>query len=219
MFWLGIVMPVLMVVIGYAAYFERRKFEFSKLPTEYDRLTEYYPRLFGQIFNTIYMFIMINVYYHVRRTYVKATRSAAPLAKIHFAKYTNLIKYPVIINTIAGIARPFIPVPQYALFYYLDYFIYAVSLMCYIYCFNKMYVIKEGEIYPIGITMDILIIITYIVIAYCAKESFGKQNNNNYRFVYAIMEIFNFFFYILKHVMISLDVLENKFLRLPDALL
>lgn len=219
MFWFGITAPALMVVLDVSAFFSKRKFLISKFPTEYDCLSDPYSRLVAQICNSIYMFIMVNVFYHVRRAYVKATRSAAPLAKIRFSKYTNIIVYPMVINIIAGVIKPFIPLPKYALIYYVDYFVYALSILFYIFCFNKMYVIKEGEIYPIGLTMDIILCITYAVIAYCAKNSYMKPIDNIYHILYVIIEMVNVFVYILKHVMISLDVLENKFLKLPEALL
>ena len=217
--WISIISPVIDLTVTLILYFDEVKFNFLTYPTEEDILYTNKARKSAQFFSVLQCLCLIEVFYTVRRFYLKATRSAAPLAKIRFSKYTNLIKYPMFLIIFTYAIKPFFVLPKYFFMYHLFNITYSISYIWFFFCFNKMYVIKEGEIYPIAFFLDIIIYISFFIFAVVEIYGYLGFLGIPMHCVYAYSHLIFRSSVLLKQVCVSVDVLENRFLRLPDEIL
>ena len=217
--WISIISPVLDFVVTLLMYFDERKFVFFTFPTEEDIIACNSSRKSAQFFSVLQSLCLLEVFYVVRRYYLKATRSAAPLAKIRFSKYTNLIKYPMFFVITTNAIKSFFILPQHLIFYHIFNITYGACYIWFFFCFNKMYVIKEGEIYPIAFFLDIIIVISFIIFALIELYGYLQLLDSVMHCFYAYSQLIFKISVLLKQVCVSIDVLENRFLRLPEELL
>ena len=217
--WISIISPAMDIILSLILFFDQKIFTLLTFPAEEDMLLVNYSRKSLQVFSIIQSLCLLQVFYLVRRFYIKATRSAAPIAKIRFSKYTNIIKFPMFLIIITSSIKCFIKLPNYIWLYHIFNVIYGMSYILFFFCFNRMYVIKEGDVYPLAFFLDVIMIITFLVATLVEIASCYSRLDGISHCVYSYFQLLFKISLLLKQVCVSLDVLENRFLRLPEELL
>ena len=216
-FWVAIILPFVSQVTSVILFYLKNPFSFLSFPMESTLLQSDVSRGLIRITSLIESLALANVFYFVRRFFVKGINSAAPLAKVYFERYTKMIVPPMIAYVVFSAAHVFVDPVKNAMIYNCFWIISGLSHFMYIYCFDKMYTVKEGMVYPIGMWTDISLIITFSIFVPLMIYDFVSGSKDEILLaICSYSQLLYSLSVIIKNVFIALTVLEHRFLRLPN---
>ena len=219
MFWASIINPYIALVISYFMYFNKYPLDFHNFPIETFLFQYQSSKIILQTSGIFQIIFIINVFFYVRRFFIKSIRSAAPLAKITFEKYTKLIIIPIFFYLISYLICLFLNSEEYQLLYLFILLVSYFSYFMYIFCFNQMNMVKEGKIYPSGFGADIVILISFIFyfpLLFYLIFFFNSSKDSFICTICAFSQMLFNFSLTIKNIIIAFKTLENKFSKLQD---
>ena len=221
-FWASIINPIIALIISYFIYFSQYPFDLKTFPIETFLFQCSSAKFVLQLSGIVQTLFTIIIFFFVRRFFIKAIRSAAPLAKVSFEKYTKLIIVPMVTYIISFVFTLFIDTNEYKFMYLLTYLISIISYYLYIFCFNQMNMIKEGKLHPIGYGADIVLIISFIVffpLLLFIAFYFNYSKDSPIIMICAVSKIVFNVALTIKNILVAFTILENKFSKLQDNII
>jgi len=218
-FWCYLLIPVVSFTSGIQYYSIKNRTKIYQIPVFSLLISE--EKSYKVVFwcRILTMVMYSQTQFFIIRYFIKSLRFSAPLAKIKIRNNIKVMAISSFIHFVSYVAATYINSQKSFKSHYISLIVSYLSEFLYLYSFNRMHMILEGELYPPGFYFDIIGFITLLISVPLLYTTINISNfSHKYMIGAASISITNSCI-LLKHVFISVIVLKNRFLKMPDLFL